>query len=1735
MWEAEIGTFERVTIWVRKTTWLRSIRQTAAIICYVIGFGFWVTFDSAAMGQSVAASAQRSARTDVPSRVVQSRRFLEKRAWPRNQSRSIADRPTALLAPKAPNVAPNAASNDSSASTAIWQPLGPAAVVSPNFGLVTGRVSSIAIDPSDSTGNRVYLGTTGGGVWVSQNAGTSGSVVFTPLTDSPAAFNAVRFASISIGAVSVQPGGTGLILAGTGDPNDALDSYYGAGVLRSQDGGNTWTVMSHTADQMLSFQGEGFAGFAWSSVNPQLVVAAVSQAYEGTLVSAQLSGVSYAGLYYSADAGASWSLATINDAPGQDVQGPQDLFVSPNGNSATAVVWNPIRHMFIAAVRFHGYYQSSDGMVWTRMTAQPGSGLTAKMCPTNPGAIGSVACPMFRGALAVNPLTGDTFAWTVDLNNQDQGLWQDSCALSNGVCSNQTVAFPQRWSTASLETNTSLGATTIANGDYNLVLAAIPAQQDTLLLAGANDLWRCTLAMGCNWRNTTNATTCMSAQVALYQHALAWNLSNPEEIFIGNDSGLWRSTDSIGESGSVCSPTDASHFQNLNSGVGSLAEVESISQVGSSPYTMLAGLGVNGTAGVKSTVSPTQDWPQIFGGEGGPVAIDPNNPAKWYVNSGAGVSIYSCTQNGDCTPGDFGTTPVVDDADVAGDGYTMTSPSNFILDPLDSTQLLVGTCRLWRGPADGSRWTSANAISPILDGVSSLDYCSGDALIRAITALPLPGGNEVIYAGMYGALDGGATLAGHVIKATYNPTGSSMPTWQDLTLNPVINDQVQFNYYGLDISSIFIDPHDVTGNTAYVTVEGAEDSLHSIRSLYRTTDGGAHWSQIVSNLPHSPANVVVVDPQDANTVYVATDEGVYSTRQVATCANGATSCWSVFGTGLPFAPVVQLSATPATTLPNVLAAGTYGRGIWQIPLWTSGTQLTTASTRPSSLAFGTQPVGTTSGSQSIILTNSGGIGLAVTSLSATANFSETDNCLSSVVNAGGSCAIQLTFTPAQTGNLDGQLTINANISGGQIMIPLSGAGSSSGLVTASPGTLSFGRVQIGTTSPALPVTVENTGNAAFPVTSISVNPPFVLAANACGSSLAANSDCALSVTFNPTQAGVAIGTLTLVDGAGTQTVAISGIGATAATDALAPMSLSFPATAAGQQSIAQATTLTNSGDTALTSIAITVSSGFQQSSTCGTQLTGHASCVISVVFAPTTTGSISGNLSVSDAIRTQNVALAGIAVEPPSISMKPVQVVFTPQPVGQASSPLLLTISNTGGTSMSNVGFQMTGQSASSFSWSASTCGATLASASSCTVQLTFTPAAAGQLAAALVVTSSTLGVPPVQVPVSGIGQVASGIVISPVQMTFTQPILGQASAAQTASITNTGNVAATGLALSVPPPFSLIQNTCGSVLAAGASCATGVVFTPSTNGFVTGAFTVSSSAFVTAATAPLTGIGGAAGSIQVQPVSLSFPSTGVGSTGASMGLMITNNGSVALANIALSASNQFQLKSTNCADSLGVGDSCTAQVVFSPSSAGQQTGSVTISSSSLAAAVLIPLSGMGFDFSVSSTGQSSQAVSSGQTASYTVKLATMSGSSGTFTFACGSLPTHAACTFNPASESVSANTTGSVTVQIVTGLSSTSAQNADHRVRASLVLFGAGGLLLLPFAFRQRRRGAFLMVILLLAPLGIASCAGAGGGGGGTPSASSNNNTPAGTYAVDVTATANGLSHKITFNLTVD
>jgi hypothetical protein len=148
-----------------------------------------------------------------------------------------------------------------------------------------------------------------------------------------------------------------------------------------------------------------------------------------------------------------------------------------------------------------------------------------------------------------------------------------------------------------------------------------------------------------------------------------------------------------------------------------------------------------------------------------------------------------------------------------------------------------------------------------------------------------------------------------------------------------------------------------------------------------------------------------------------------------------------------------------------------------------------------------------------------------------------------------------------------------------------------------------------------------------------------------------------------------------------------------------------------------------------------------------------------------------------------------------------------------------------------------------------------------------------------------------------------------------------------------------------------------------------------------------------------------------------------------------------------------------------------------------------------------------------------------------------MGGSSGTFTFSCGSLPANTSCTFNPPNETVSANATGGVTVKIATGLSSTSAQSTGHSPRPFALgsLFVGFGLVLMPIAIRRRQRGT-LFALLILSSFGLASCSGAGGGGSGAPPSNpTNGSTPAGTYSIVVTASSNELSHKVTLKLTVD
>ena len=1491
----------------------------------------------------------------------------------------------------------------------VWTAAGPVGVNSLSYGLVTGRVSAIALDPSDATGNHVIVGTTGGGVWQSQNAAatTPSSVQFLPLTDGLAALSGVLDAGISVGAVTVQPGATGVMLAGLGDPNDALDSYYGAGLLRSTDGGQTWSLIEKTVDvedglgsQDYWFVGEGFAGFAWSTTNTQLVVAAVSQAYEGTLVNAGENALSYGGLYWSNDGGATWHLGRITDLDGEDVQGPFDSFVFPDGNAATSVAWNPVRQLFVAAVRYHGYYQSTDGMNWMQMpfypNGQPGTGFTAGNCPTEPGGVGVAGCPIFRGSLAVNPQTGDTFAWSVDAFNQDQGIWQDQCGLvgfgAGANCSNPSMTFGVQLGTAALETSDENGAATIENGDYNLTLAAVPSgpgvAQDTLVFAGDNDLWKCSLANGCTWRNTTNSTTCMSALVGEYEHGFAWDAGNPLLLFAGTDSGLWRSTDQVGETGQVCAGTDAGHWQNLNASVGSLAEVEALAQSASTPATMLAGLGANGFAGIVNAPAVAGDWNEVLDGEGGAALIDPvATQNSWYASNGAGVSIFHCTSGTACTAAEFGTTPVIGEVQVENDGLSMTYPAEFRQDAVDRTQLLIGTCRVWRGPASGLGWTAANAISPILDGTSGSE-CNGNALIRSMAVLPVTGGGEVLYVGMAGAEDGGGIVAGHVFSATVS-SGGVVSAWADLTYSPVTNNGLAFNAYGDDVSWLYIDPHDATGGTLYAAISAFSSVAEPVQQVYASTTGGTQWSSIVSNLPNAPANAVVVDTEDPNTVYVGTDVGVFVTRTVGSCGSG-TSCWTPYGTGLPLAPVVSLVMTPGTATSQELTAGTYGRGIWQIPTATAGLALTTAAVNPTSLAFGSHTVGSASAAQVVTLKNSGMAVLSVSGVTMTgtaaADYSETDTCVGSLLATNSTCQFHVSFNPTETGSRNATLTIHANVAGGEVTVPLTGTGLAAASLTLLPANLSFGQQQVGTTSAAQTFNLQNVGGSPITLNSIVVSAPFVRVTNTCGSSIAAGVACAVSVEFAPTQAGTATGSLTVTDNLGTQTGGLNGSGILGPTDTLSTTSLAFPPVVLGQSAPPMTVTITNNGGLPLTNLGTSVTSSagstdFTAVNNCGDQVAANSSCGITVEFTPSLAAAESGTLTISDALRSQTVHLTGRGLAPPSISLSPGMISFGGEeinvPLANALT-LTLTISNKGGAALGQPSFSIGGVGAASFSVGSTTCGKSVAAGSSCTVQVVFDPVAVGLTTSSITVGTTTPGVVAQTTTLTGTGLSPPMLGVSPTSVNMGAVVVGFSSNAYTVQVTNTGQVSMAEPSFAVGPisgPSGAQQGdfalsppgdipACTGSLAPRASCNIQVTFSPSVVGTESATLTVTAlNAIPSTTTVSLTGVGSPPITLQSSVAELDFPFTPVGTTAAPLTVAISNLGRQTADNLLLSLTGPYALVPvlTTCGTTLPAASSCTVGLSFIPTASGNQPGALTVSVSNLSVAPLvIPLDGNG-------------------------------------------------------------------------------------------------------------------------------------------------------------------------------
>ena len=796
----------------------------------------------------------------------------------------------------------------------LWTPLGPAPIVSAkpgtdqDYGFVAGRANVVAVDQGDVSGNTVYVGGATGGLWRSTNAAATDAtkVAWEPLIDDQP--------TLSVGSIAIQPGHTGLILVGTGDPNSSLDAYYGLGILRSIDAGAHWRLINAGDNGASLFHGLAFAKIAFSTDNTSLAVAAASSSSEGLAVGAE--SPNYAatrGLYYTPDGGLNWHLASIVDPGGS----------SPTSASATSVIFNSSQHKFYAALRFHGFYSSSDGINWLRLPNQPTSAtfsLSTSDCPTQPAVLPN-NCPLYRAEIVQVPGRNEMYVWYVD---------------SLDTPTNEGIHVTRDGGNTWITINTS----GIANcgdaegcgtddGSYALTITAVPnSSTATDLYAGSTNFYKCRIDPATNptcsaanggFMNLTHVYGCRPigsySHVHPEQHGVAFSQSSPSLLFIANDGGLYRSTNSFAAGITGQCGTTSFPFDNLNGTLGSMAQLASLAEDGNDANTMLAAVNAVGATGTSSGTSGANGttWITLEDGALGTTAIDPTG---WFASASGMFGIQRCTKGASCTLADWQF--MVDPTQVEGDAAGFHSP--FLLDPQNTSLIIAGTCRVWRGDSSGG-WTSGNALSGKLDGTGGNTGCASDStgFVRTLAAGgPSSGtGSQVIYAGTE---DGRIWVTTHV--------ASGLSSWQDVSpISGGFQDPGCGNLpCPYPISAIALDSTDATGDTAYAAVLG-----FGIGHIWQTTSAGASWSDISGDLPDVPANSVLVDPSSGFT-YVGTDAGVFAAQP-----KGSSTSWSAVGppTGLgllPAAPVTQLLLFRPSNQPPRLRAATYGRGAWEMPL-----------------------------------------------------------------------------------------------------------------------------------------------------------------------------------------------------------------------------------------------------------------------------------------------------------------------------------------------------------------------------------------------------------------------------------------------------------------------------------------------------------------------------------------------------------------------------------------------------------------------------------------------------------------------------------------------------------------------------------------------------------------------------------------------------------------------------------
>jgi uncharacterized repeat protein (TIGR01451 family) len=752
-----------------------------------------------------------------------------------------------------------------SARGGTWAQQGPTPIVQTGrttntFEAVAGRISALAIR-NDGT---VILGAAQGGVWTYDSASKTW---LSRTKDSD---------TQSVGALAIAPSNDSIVYMGSGEGALSGDSYYGDGIYRSTDGGVNWKHVSSR------FTGQAVSDIVVDPGNPNHLYAATLRGRGGARRVTAPTETPY-GVWESRDGGANWSL---RKGTTDELHGATNMVMDPQ---QPKVLW--------ASFWGDGIYRSADGgATWASAlgTLPKGNFLEG-------GTRFSLGLSHPAGAATATVYTGfdyfdssDTYHQSQIYKTTDDGTTWAATATGSGIDSILGYCGTQCF--------------------YDNVVKPDPTNPNVVYVLGLYGYTNSPPSGGI-WRSKDGGNTWTNLGYDLHPdyHAFAFQPTDTQHVALGNDGGVWQSHAGGGRN-TAGDPLSAADWEDLNGQVNpttgalihstglTITQFTSIATVPQVPGQYWGGTQDNGT--VRKSLANNR-WFDQAGGDGGQVIVDqstvnPLNPAgnaAYVFGSYFGISPYRFN------PSEVGT--FFGNEAIDG-GINLKDRSEFYVPWVQNrgnvNQMFLGTYRLYRS----DNVETANAADVNFKTISGdlTTGCTGTAPNGArgclISAIGESDGGDGVYVGT----DDG------VMSVSPNAVSSDNPTWARVGVNQLPNRPV--TQFAVDRSNYRI------AFASYAGFDSATPGHHG--HVFATTDGGKHWTNVSGNLPDVPVNSVVLDPSQANTLYVGTDVGPFVS------INGGKS-WKRLGDGIPKVSIWQLDYDPSH---GVLAAGTHGRGAFTL-------------------------------------------------------------------------------------------------------------------------------------------------------------------------------------------------------------------------------------------------------------------------------------------------------------------------------------------------------------------------------------------------------------------------------------------------------------------------------------------------------------------------------------------------------------------------------------------------------------------------------------------------------------------------------------------------------------------------------------------------------------------------------------------------------------------------------------